>query len=486
MKILIKGAGDLATGVAWELFRAGHRIIMTEIAVPLTVRRQVAYSRAVYEGRAEVEGVTGVLAETAEEAIALSEQGRIGVLVDPEALIRKVWQPEVVIDAIMAKKNIGTTIMDAPLVLALGPGFTAGKNCHVVIETMRGENLGRPLYKGSAIPNTGVPGMVGGYAMERLIKASADGRMEPVAAIGDMVEKGSILAYTGGQPVYAQIGGVIRGMLQAGVPVKAGMKIGDVDPRKDESLVHLISDKSHKIGRGCVEAIQTLLQRQYGIVVLAAGLSKRYGGNKLLEERVTEVTESVLKRDERSVECILEQEKEVTDSILKQDEKRSAGKSLYEVTLDKLTQFPDCIRVVVTRFDEIEAAAKKRGIVVVENGAPELGISHSLHLGLLACLERNPYLRGVLFMVCDQPYLKAETIEQMLEEGLSHPQAIVCAAHEGRRGNPVFWDTCYMSDLLSLTGDVGGRQIIKKYPERVRLVECGEKELQDVDIRATQ
>ena len=132
MKILIKGAGDLATGVAWELFREGHRIIMTEIAVPLTVRRQVAYSRAVYEGRAEVEGVTGVLAGSAEEAIALSEQGVISVLVDPEARVREIWQPEVVIDAIMAKKNIGTTLTDAPLVLALGPGFSAGTDCHAV------------------------------------------------------------------------------------------------------------------------------------------------------------------------------------------------------------------------------------------------------------------------------------------------------------------------------------------------------------------
>lgn len=467
MKIVIKGAGDLATGVAWELFQAGHQIIMTEIAVPLTVRRQVAYSRAVYEGRAEVEGVTGVLAETAEEAIALSEQGVISVLVDPEARVRELWQPEVVIDAIMAKKNIGTRLADAPLVLALGPGFTAGTDCHAVIETMRGENLGRPLYKGSAIPNTGVPGMVGGYAIERLIKASGDGLMEPVAAIGDIVEKGSVLAYTGGEPVYARIDGVIRGMLQAGVPVKKGMKIGDVDPRKDESLVYLISDKSHKIGRGCVEAIHTLVQKQYGIVVLAAGLSSRYGGNKLLEERVSEGTQ-----------------KKITESALKQDAELSKGKPLYEITLDKLTRFADCIRVVVTRFDEIEAAAKERGMVVVENGAPELGISHSLHLGLLACLEQNPYLRGVLFMVCDQPYLRAETIERMLEEGLANTQAIVCASHEGRRGNPVLWDRSYFPELLELTGDTGGRQVIKRYPERVRLVECGEKELQDVDTRA--
>ena len=447
MKIVIKGAGDLATGVAWELFRDGHRIIMTEIAVPLTVRRQVAYSRAVYEGRAEVEGVTGVLAGSAEEAIALSEQGVISVLVDPEARVRELWQPEVVIDAIMAKKNIGTTLTDAPLVLALGPGFTAGKDCHAVIETMRGENLGRPIYKGSAIPNTGVPGMVGGYAMERLIKASGDGRMEPVAAIGDIVEKGSVLAYTGGEPVYAQIDGVIRGMLQAGVPVKKGMKIGDVDPRKDKSLVHLISDKSHKIGRGCAEAIRTLVGRQYGIVALAAGLSSRYGGNKLLEEQVD-------------------------------------GRPLYEVILDKLGAFSDCTRVIVTRFPEIAGAAGERGVRAVINQEPERGISHSLKLGLTECLRQNPDLRGVLCMVCDQPYLEPETMERILEEGFSYPGAIVCAGHGERRGNPVLWDKSYFPELLELTGDTGGRQVIKRYPERVRLVECGEKELADVDIRA--
>ena len=480
MKILIKGAGDLATGVAWELFQAGHRIIMTEIAVPLTVRRQVAYSRAVYEGRAEVEGVTGALASTAEEAIALAGQGLIGVLVDPEAAVRQVWRPDVVIDAIMAKKNMGTALTDAALVLALGPGFTAGRDCHAVIETMRGENLGRPLYRGSAIPNTGVPGMVGGYAMERLIKASADGRMEPVAAIGDIVKKGSILAYTGGQPVYAQIAGIIRGMLQAGVPVKAGMKIGDVDPRKDTGLVSLISDKSHKIGRGCAEAIRTLVQKQFGIVVLAAGLSSRYGGNKLLEERISE--NQICEKMQECGKMSREREMAVQTEE-KKAEDLEVSKPLYEITLDKLTQFPDCTRVVVTRFEELETAAKQRGMAAVRNDMPERGISHSLQLGLLACLEQRPCLRGVLFVVCDQPYLRAETMERMLEEGFVHPGSIVCAGYAGKRGNPVLWDSRYFGELLELTGDVGGRQIIKKYPENGCLVECGEKELQDVDIR---
>ena len=152
MKIVIKGAGDLATGVAWELFREGHRIIMTEIAVPLTVRRQVAYSRAVYEGRAEVEGVIGVLAGSAEEAIALSEQGVISVLVDPEARVRELWQPEVVIDAIMAKNNIGTTLTDAPLVLALGPGFRQGQTATQSLKPCAGKPWAAPFTGAAPFP----------------------------------------------------------------------------------------------------------------------------------------------------------------------------------------------------------------------------------------------------------------------------------------------------------------------------------------------
>ena len=183
LRILIRGAGDLATGVAAELKERGHQIVMTEIAIPLTVRRQVACSRAVYEKKAVIETHTAVLVQNETEIKAALGKNQIAVLVDPEGEIRTRMHFDVIVDAIMAKKNLGTSMADGPCVIALGPGFAAGKDCHAVIETKRGVTLGQPIYQGSAIPNTGVPGMIGGYAIERLIKASADGVMEPVAEI---------------------------------------------------------------------------------------------------------------------------------------------------------------------------------------------------------------------------------------------------------------------------------------------------------------
>ena len=189
MKIVIKGAGDLATGIASRLYHAGHQIVMTEIPVPLTVRRSVALSRAVYEKEAAVEDLKGVLAEGQTEAEEILRKGEIPILVDPEAKVRTWFQPDVLVDAILAKKNLGTQMTDAPFVIGVGPGFYAGKDCHCVVETKRGHTLGSVIWEKEAIPNTGVPGNVGGFTTERLIRASADGKMEPVAKIGDMVEK---------------------------------------------------------------------------------------------------------------------------------------------------------------------------------------------------------------------------------------------------------------------------------------------------------
>ena len=194
MKILIKGAGDLATGIAVRLYQCGHQIIMTEIERPLTVRRMVAFSRAVYEKDVIVEGVCGRRAQTLDEVKRIISDGEIAVFVDPEAKIKKSFCPDVVIDAILAKKNIGTQITDAPFVIGIGPGFTAGTDCHCVIETKRGHTLGTVIWKGSAIPNTGVPGNVGGYTIERLIRASSQGEMQAIAHIGDVVQEGQIVA----------------------------------------------------------------------------------------------------------------------------------------------------------------------------------------------------------------------------------------------------------------------------------------------------
>lgn len=255
MRVLIKGAGDLATGIACRLHNCGFQIIMTEISVPLTVRRTVAFSRAVYEGSVTVEGITGRLAEAPKEIEKIVADREIAVIVDPDVKYMEWYKPDVVVDAILAKKNLGTTMEDARLVIGVGPGFTAGVDCHLVVETKRGHYLGRVIRNGSAIPNTGIPGEIGGYSIERLIKATGDGEFVPEVAIGDIVEKGQLVGYSGEQPIYAQMGGVVRGMLQPGVQVTKGLKCGDIDARCEVAHCYTVSDKARAIGGGVLEGI---------------------------------------------------------------------------------------------------------------------------------------------------------------------------------------------------------------------------------------
>lgn len=255
MLVLIKGAGDLATGTAVRLHRAGFSVVMTDIAQPTAVRRTVAFSQCIYDGVTEVEGITARQAANGEEASAMLAAGEIPVLVDPEARILNELPFGAVVDAILAKRNLGTSLTDAPIVLALGPGFTAGVDCHGVVETMRGHDLGRLILEGAAIPNTGVPGDVGGYTRERIIRAPADGPFEPVARIGQKVELGEVVARVNGVPVAAQLTGIVRGMLPAGIPVTKGMKSGDIDPRCEVRHCFTVSDKARAIGGGVLEGL---------------------------------------------------------------------------------------------------------------------------------------------------------------------------------------------------------------------------------------
>ena len=255
MLVLIKGAGDLATGTAVRLHRAGFPVVMTDLAQPTAVRRTVAFSQCMYDGVTEVEGITARRAANGEEASAILAAGEIPVLVDPEARILDELPFGAVVDAILAKRNLGTSLTDAPIVLALGPGFTAGVDCHGVVETMRGHDLGRLILEGSAIPNTGVPGDVGGYTKERIIRAPADGPFEPVARIGQKVELGDVVAKVNGVPVAAQLTGIVRGMLPAGIPVTKGMKSGDIDPRCEVRHCFTVSDKARAIGGGVLEGL---------------------------------------------------------------------------------------------------------------------------------------------------------------------------------------------------------------------------------------
>ena len=255
MLTLIRGAGDLASGVALRLFHAGLSIVMTDLPKPTAIRREASFCRALETGTARVEDGEAQRASTAAEAQAVAGQGKIALLADPENACLPLLKPDVLVDAILAKKNLGTRITDAPTVIALGPGFTAGKDCHAVVETMRGHDLGRVYWTGSALPNTGAPGNIGGYTVERLLRAPCDGVFTPAMEIGALVEAGETVATVNGQPMRAAIGGVIRGLLPAGTPVQAGMKSGDVDPRGVRESCYTVSDKARAIGGGVLEAI---------------------------------------------------------------------------------------------------------------------------------------------------------------------------------------------------------------------------------------
>jgi len=255
----IKGAGDLATGVALRLWRAGFAVVMTEIEQPTPVRRTVSFAEAVYDGEAQVEGVTAVLAEDATEAARLAGQRVVAVVVDPEAASREGLKPQLVVDAIIAKRNVGTTMQDAPAVVALGPGFYAGRDCHAVVETMRGHTLGRVIWQGEAIPNTGIPGEIGGKGAERVLRAPGAGVFRATAQIGDVVSAGQIVGYVGDLPLVSTLDGVLRGLLRSGLEVTHGFKTGDVDPRAVPEHCLTASDKALAVGGGVLEAACALL-----------------------------------------------------------------------------------------------------------------------------------------------------------------------------------------------------------------------------------
>jgi xanthine dehydrogenase accessory factor len=252
--IAVKSGGDLGSGVVWRLHRCGFPVVILELPQPTVIRRMVAFASAVFEGTITVEGVTARLAVLPEVPAFLS-QGVVPVVVDPAGKAVSELRPAVLVDAILAKRNTGTRMADAPLVVALGPGFCAGQDCHAVVETARGHTLGRVYWQGVALPNTGVPGGVGGVADERVVRAPAAGTLEPLAEIGDSVEAGQAVARVNGHAATARIGGVLRGLLYAGLPVTPGMKVGDVDPRGERAHCFTISDKALTVAGGVLEAV---------------------------------------------------------------------------------------------------------------------------------------------------------------------------------------------------------------------------------------
>ncbi len=245
----------MASGIAHRLFRSHLRVAITEVAAPLAVRRAVSFCEAVWDGSCTVEGLNSRRVETAGEFDPVIDRGEIPVLVDPGLGCLDAWRPHVLIDATVAKRNLGTHRDMAEWVIAFGPGFTAGADVDVVVETNRGHDLGRLLYEGSAEPNTGVPGTTAGYTVERVLRAPAGGVFEAVAEIGDLVEPGQVVARVGANEVIVRIPGVLRGLLRTGVPVQPGLKAGDVDPRGEPRTCFTISEKARALGGSALEAI---------------------------------------------------------------------------------------------------------------------------------------------------------------------------------------------------------------------------------------
>ncbi len=253
--ILIRGAGEMATGVAHRLASCRFKVCMTETSNPQAVRREVAFSEAVFDLEKEVEGVIAKRVKSQDEIPEVWRESKIPILIDPQASVKKFLNPDVLIDATLAKKNLGTKITDALLVVGLGPGFSTGKDVHLVIETNRGHNLGRIISNGEAEPNTGIPGPIAGYAEERVIRAPEDGKFKALKTIGGQVEANEKVGMIGKVEVQSRIAGVIRGLLRDGTEVWKGMKLGDVDPRGIEAHCYTISDKARTISGGVLQAI---------------------------------------------------------------------------------------------------------------------------------------------------------------------------------------------------------------------------------------
>jgi xanthine dehydrogenase accessory factor len=255
LRVLIRGGGEMATGIAHRLHRCHMRVFITEIAMPTSVRRNVAFAEAVYEGAQTVEGVKAVRVGSCDQAYAAWEQDQIPIFVDPEARIRAILKTAVIVDAIMAKKNGAAKLIDAPIVIGVGPGFTAGSDVHAVVESNRGHHLGRVIWNGAAESDTGIPAPVDGYTASRVLRVPQSGIFNALRAIGDVIAIGEPVAKVNDEFIKAKISGQIRGLLRNGIQVQQGIKAGDIDPRGERGYCDSISDKSRAIAGGVLEAV---------------------------------------------------------------------------------------------------------------------------------------------------------------------------------------------------------------------------------------
>lgn len=258
--VIIRGGGDLASGTIQKLHRSGFKVLVLEVPKPTSIRRDVSFSEAVYQGEVEIEGIRAVHVCSVSEIEKAWMNKKVPVIIDEQGKYIKIIKPKIVVDAIIAKKNLGTTKDMANITIALGPGFTAGEDVDVVIETTRGHNLGRLIFDGQAAKNTGIPGNIMGYSKERVIYSTCIGIMKNVIDIGAVVKKDEVITYIGDIPIKATIPGLLRGILRSGSTVSKGFKIADIDPRESEKLnCYTISDKARNIAGGVLEAVLYLM-----------------------------------------------------------------------------------------------------------------------------------------------------------------------------------------------------------------------------------
>lgn len=260
--VVLRGGGDLATGIVNRLHSAGFPVVILETEEPTVIRRTVAYASAVFYGTFSVEGTEAVTVTAWEEAQKLLHLGKIPLFIDPMGERLSELRPHILVDAILAKKNLGTSLDMAPIVIGVGPGFEAGKDVHAVVETNRGHHLGRVYHQGSAEPDTGVPGVIGGFDYQRVLRAPVDGVIRNHKTICDQVKAGDLIASVEGIPIYSQLDGVLRGLIMDGMTVSRDLKIGDVDPRCQPEYCYSISDKARAIGGGVLESILYYLSKE--------------------------------------------------------------------------------------------------------------------------------------------------------------------------------------------------------------------------------
>lgn len=263
--VVIRGGGDIATGIAHRLFRCGFKILILEVDNPTMVRRTVSFGSAIFDGQAIVEGVKSIKVYNAEEIKAIWSNGHIPIIIDDKCTILNVIKADVLVDATLAKRNLGTHREMSPITIGVGPGFNAGRDVDIVIETIRGHDLGRLIFKGYAKPNTGIPGKIMGFGEERVLRAPCEGVIKNLLEIGEVVKRDQIIAHVNDKPVKATIDGVLRGLIHNGLKVKEGLKIGDIDPRIEVGYCFTISDKARAIGGSVLEAILYLNTERDGI-----------------------------------------------------------------------------------------------------------------------------------------------------------------------------------------------------------------------------